>query len=143
MLCKYTGAAHVVVHVQCLRAPVYPGCGMNICGLVRHGCVEWGLVTTQDRHKYNTCHSLFCPGKYKPRLRLGLYSVCISRIKQRLAFSIYIYPLSIFFHIHRGFRLYCILIVIKNRVTCEKIKKKQNEKNKIRDSQKFHGKCGD
>ena len=75
VLCKYTGAAHVVVHVQCLRAPVYPGCEMNICGLVRHGCVEWGLVTTQDRHKYNTCHSLFCPGKYKPRLRFGLYGL--------------------------------------------------------------------
>ena len=136
MLGKCAGAAHVVVHVQCLRAPVYPGCGIHICTLVRHGCVEWRLVSTQGRHKYNTCHSLFCAGKYKPsykpRLRLGLYSVYISRTKQRLACIIYIYPLSIFFHIHRGFRLHCILIVTKNRVTCEKIKEKHNEKNHTR-----------
>ena len=73
VLCKYTGAAHVVVHVQVLRAPVYPGCEMHICGLVRHGCVEWGLVTTQDQHTYNTCHSLFCTGN----TNLGFASVCI------------------------------------------------------------------
>ena len=82
------------MQVHCLRAPVYPGCEMHICGLVRHGCVEWGLVTTQDRHKYNTCHSLFCPGKYKPsykpRRNRSLYSVCISPTKQRLACIMYI-----------------------------------------------------
>ena len=70
VLCKYTGAVRVVV--QILRAPVYPGCGMHICGLVRHGCVEWGLVSTQDRQKY------------KHRFRLSLYSVCI-----RFVFGLY------------------------------------------------------
>ena len=52
VLCNYTGALHVVACVQVLHAPVYPGCGIHICGLVRHECVEWGLVSTQDRHKY-------------------------------------------------------------------------------------------
>ena len=28
VLCMYTGAVHVVVHVQGLRTPLYPGCGM-------------------------------------------------------------------------------------------------------------------
>ena len=48
------------------------------------------------RYKYNITFSLGVCGKistqYKPRLRLGLYW-------------------CIFFHIHRGFRLYCILII--------------------------------
>ena len=89
---------------RCLLAPVtpvYPSCGMHIRGLVRHGCVERGLVSTQDRHKYNTCHSLFCPGNRNHHTNLdsasvcirfvfGLYSVCISRTKRRLACSIYL-----------------------------------------------------
>ena len=40
-------------------APVKLGYVMHTCGVVRHGYVELGLVSTQDRHKYNTCHSLF------------------------------------------------------------------------------------
>ena len=40
VLCNYTGALHVVAYVQVLYAPVYPGCGRHICGLVRHGCVQ-------------------------------------------------------------------------------------------------------
>ena len=77
MLCKYTCAVHVVVHVQGLRAPLYPGCGMHVCGLVRHGCVERGLVSTQDRHKYNTWHSLFIPGNTNHHTNLPFASVFI------------------------------------------------------------------
>ena len=77
VLCKYTGAVHVVIHVQGLRASLYPGSGMHICGLVRHWCVEWWLVSTQDRHKYNTCHSLFSPGNTNHQTNLAFASVCI------------------------------------------------------------------
>ena len=58
MLYNYTGALHVVAYVQVLHAPVYPGCGMHICALVRHGCVEWRLVSTQNRYKYKM-HATF------------------------------------------------------------------------------------
>ena len=77
VLCKYTGAVHVVVRVQGLRAPLYPGCGIHVCSLVRHGCVEWGLVSTQDRHKYNTWQSLFSPGNTNYHTNLAVASVCI------------------------------------------------------------------
>ena len=77
MLCKYTGAVHVVVHVQGLHAPLYPGCGMHVCDLVRHECVEWGLVSTQDRHKYNTWHCLFSPGNTNHHTNLAFALVCI------------------------------------------------------------------
>ena len=61
-----TDTTCTVTESQCctttrMHAPVYPGCEMQICALVRHGCVEWGLVTTQDRHKYNTCQPSVFP----------------------------------------------------------------------------------
>ena len=42
--------------MQGLRAPVVPGVRelMHICGIVRHGCVKWGMVSTQDPHTYKT-----------------------------------------------------------------------------------------
>ena len=74
MLCKYTGVVHVVVQV--LRAPVYPGCGMHICGLVRHGCVERGAGFYTGSAKVQTSAS--------PQFVFGLYSVCI-----RFVFGLY------------------------------------------------------
>ena len=91
-----TDTTRTVTESQCcastrLHAPVYPGCEMHICALVMHGCVEWGLVSTQDRHKYYTCQPSFCTGNTNriqtstsPRFVFGF-----SRTKRRLACIIY------------------------------------------------------
>ena len=77
-----TDTTCTVTESQCcastgVHPPVYAGYGMHICALVRHECVEWGLVSTQDRHKYNTCHSLFCPGNTNHHTNLSFTPVCI------------------------------------------------------------------
>ena len=116
--------ALLILHVQWQRASAVQvhGC-MHQCTLAVEcisvvlsgmGVLNGWLVSTQDRYKYNTCHSLFCMGntnriqtKYKPRLRLGLYSVCISRTKQRLACIIYIY-----IYIYTQIAGFCLYIYI-------------------------------
>ena len=75
--CMYTGAVHVVVHVQGLRVPLYPGCGMHGCGLVRNGSVEWEQVSTQEPDKYCTWHSLFSSGKTNHHTKQSVASIPI------------------------------------------------------------------
>ena len=41
------------------------------------GVSSGGLVSTQDRHKYNTWHSLFSPGNTNYRTNFAFASVCI------------------------------------------------------------------
>ena len=77
-----TDTTRTVTEIQCfastrMHAAVYPGCEMHICALVTHGCVEWGLVSIQVQHKYNTCQPSFCTGKYKPNTNLLFASLCI------------------------------------------------------------------
>ena len=77
VLFKYTGAVQCLVHVQGLRA--------------LHQCI---LAMASPRFVfglYSVCIR-FVFGLYSVCIRFvfGLYSVCISRIKQRLACSMYV-----------------------------------------------------
>ena len=82
---KWYCASSVQVQEWNTRSACSVPCRTNADSLfycpVRHVCFEW-LVPTQDRHKYNTCHSLFCPGNTNHHTNLGFNSVCIRFVFQ-------------------------------------------------------------
>ena len=114
---------NVCVH-QCTLAVEYISVVLSGMGVLSGG---WFL----HRIGISIIHATLCfvRGSTNHHTNLGFASVCIRFIfpAQNKGWHV-LYPLSIFFHIHRGFRLHCILIVTKNRVTCEKIKEKHNGK---------------